>query len=151
MSRIAECSDPIALKVMLKNAQRHAQVDVVRAARLRLYAVSPKADPGTLEHDVWQSILALEDSLSEERGKTVRLGRTRPKIARDGEQKTVVDLVSKPSPSEGFAMLIERGMLELTFEAVALRHPERFEADILAQCKTRLAPFMESGGIVNGQ
>jgi len=74
----------------------------------RLYEVSPAAQAGTLEHAVWRSIYALEDALTEERGKTTRLARTRQKIAREGEAKTVADLVTK-SASDGYRMLMERG------------------------------------------
>lgn len=143
LDRIARCKVPSELRTMIKHANREGLPDVARAARLRLYATLPASEPGTLEHDVWQSIHALEETLSEERGKTVRLSRTRPKIARDGELKSVIDLVSKKAPSEGFKMLVERNMIDLTFEAVALRHADRFDADLLARCQARLAEIDE--------
>jgi len=91
-----------------------------------------------LEHAVWRSIYALEDALTEERGKTTRLARTRQKIAREGEAKTVADLVTK-SASDGYRMLMERGWPELTFEFVALQHPDRFEPHVLEAAKVRLS------------
>jgi hypothetical protein len=97
---------------------------------------SPEARPGTLEHDVWQSIFALEDALTDERRKTTLLARKR-KISRDGELDNVADFVRKP-PSEGYRMLVERGRPELTFEAVALRHADRFHADVLQAAEDRL-------------
>jgi hypothetical protein len=138
LDRIGKCNDPKELRAIANNAST-AGNDVVREAALRkLYAVSPAAEPGTLEHDVWQSIFALEGSLKEEKGKTILLSRTRQKIARDGELTTVADLVTKP-PSDGFRMLIERGWPELTFEAVALRHPGCFEPAVLEAAKRRLS------------
>jgi hypothetical protein len=122
---------------MADNAKSLGNEAVRKAALRKLYAVSPDADPGTLEHDVWQSIFALEGALTEERGKTTLLARTRQKIARDGELETVADLVKKPA-SDGYRMLLERGWPELTFEAVALRHPERFEPAVLEAAKSRL-------------
>lgn len=137
LARIASCTDPDQLRQMLLNAHRQGQEDVRRAAQLRLYEVMPAAKPGTLEHDVWQSIYALEDQLKEERGKTVLLSRTRQKISRDGEAQTVADLVLGKQ-SEGFRMLVERDMTDLTFEAVALRHPNRFDENVRDAATKRL-------------
>ncbi|WP_373488288.1 hypothetical protein [Blastomonas sp.] len=137
---IARCSDPKQLARIADNALRLDQPTVRRAALLRLYAISPSAHPGTLEHDVWQSIFALEGALKEERGKTILLSRTRQKIKRDGEHQTVADLVLG-NVSDGFRMLIDRGMPELTFEAVALRHQNEFKEEVLSAADKRLREF----------
>lgn len=134
---VARCSDPKQLAKIAENARRLGQDSVRHAALLKLYAVSPAAEPGTLEHDVWQSIFALEGALKDERGKTVLLSRTRQKIKRDGEHRTVADLVMG-KVSDGFRMLIERGMPELTFEAVALKHPKDFDEVVLSAADERL-------------
>lgn len=135
---IETCTDPDKLDKIIANARRLGDKDVERAASLRLYEVKPSSDPGTLEHDVWRSVYALEHALKAERGRTTLLGRTRQKIARHGEQKTVADLIMG-APSDGFRMLVDRDMVEHTFEAVATRHPARFEADVLAAAAARLA------------
>lgn len=135
--RIAKSNDAAELGRIADNAAAAGEAEVLRAARLRLYTVSPAQEPGTLEHAVWQSIYALEGTLSAESGTTKRLSRTRQKIGRDGEQKTVADLVlGKPTP--GFGMLVKRNMVDLTFEAVALRFPSRFEEDVLQAAQARL-------------
>ena len=106
-------------------------------AALKLYSVLPSAKPGTLEHDGWQSIYALEGELRAERGKTISLAQTRQKIGRDRELKTVADLVTGKE-SSGFHMLIDRQMSELTFEAVAIRHESCFAPAILEAARERL-------------
>lgn len=138
LDRIATSNDPKALRKMANNANDAGNRIVREAALRKLYAISPDAEPGSLEHAVWQSVYALEDALTEERGKTTRLARTRQKIGREGELRTVADLVLK-RPSDGYRMLIERGWPELTFEAVALKHPDRFEADVLEAAQARLS------------
>ncbi|WP_242098704.1 hypothetical protein [Sphingomonas sp. CROZ-RG-20F-R02-07] len=138
---VSSCEDPDKLKRMAINARRLGDAQVERAATLKLYSVLPSAEPGTLEHDVWRSIYALEGALKDERGRTTLLGRTRQKIARHGEERTVADLVVGPA-SDGFRMLIDRSMVDHTFEAVALRHPDRFSDAVRKAAAARLA---ESG------
>lgn len=137
LAYIAGCDDPEKLKQMIINAAVRDAPEVKRAAELKLYEVLPRAKPGTLEHSVWTSIYALEGALKEERGKTVLLARTRQKIARDGEHQTVTDLVLG-KPSDGFAMLLQRDMPQLTFEAVALRFPDEFDKEVIEAAETRL-------------
>ena len=137
LNKIAGCEDVKQLKQIAKNARSHGEPEVCHAAELKLYAILPSAQPGTLEHDVWQSVYALEGALAAERGKTTLLARTRQKIARDGEQGTVADLVAG-KVSDGFRMLLDRNMPELTFEAVALRHAAGFSEDVLTNAKSRL-------------
>lgn len=139
LKMIENSIDPKALRQIAENARKKGQLTVARAAELRLYEILPSEEPGSFEHDVWRSIHALEGTLTNERGKTTRLGRTRQKIARVGELETVKDLiVGTKKPSEGFTMLIERQMPELTFEAVALRHPDRFDRIALDAAAERL-------------
>lgn len=136
---IETCVDPKSLRQIAANARQKGELAVARVADLRLYEILPSEKPGSFEHDVWRSIHALEGTLTNERGKTTRLGRTRQKIARVGELETVKSLiVGAKKPSEGFSMLIERQMPELTFEAVALRHPDRFDDTMLDSAAARL-------------
>jgi hypothetical protein len=136
---IETCTDADKLRRIAANARKHGDQAVAVAADRRLYEILPSEKAGSLEYDVWRSIHALEGSLTNERGKTTRLSRTRQKIAKVGELQTVNDLVVvAKKPSEGFSMLIERGMPELTFEAVALRHPDRFEKTTLIAAAERL-------------
>ncbi len=137
LALIAACDDPEKLKRMAVNARRLGEADIERAASLRLYTVLPSAKPGTLEHDVWRSIHALEGALKDERGRTTLLGRTRQKVARDGERQTVADLV-RGKASDGFRMLMDRGMVDHTFEAVALRHQALFEDEVISAAADRL-------------
>ena len=143
MKMIEGCDNPKSLRQIAANARRKGELAVARAADLRLYEILPSEKPGTFEHDVWRSIHALEGTLTAERERTTRLGRTRPMIARVGELQTIRHLILGSKPSEGFFMLIDRQMAELTFEAVALRHPDRFEDAVLDAAAVRL----QSAGI----
>ena len=139
---IASCDDEIKLRNWIANANREGVEEVEDAARRRLIElraskdVDDPSDPIVL--DFWKSISALEQELSDERGKTIRLSRTRQKIARVGVEKTLTDLALQPQPSEGYHLLRERGVLDLSAEAVVLRFPERFGEGVLEAARKRL-------------
>jgi hypothetical protein len=136
---IATCDDPEKLRSWIINARKGGEDRVADAAFRRLVSVLPKEKPGTVEHDFWQTIHAFEHVLSEERGKTTRLARTRQKVARVGEVQTLKDWALRSKSTDGFTMLLERNMPELTGEAIVLRHAHQFGADVLAAAKQRLA------------
>ena len=134
---VSNCEDADKLRNIAKNAKSAGKDALAEAAKRKLFSVMPSEAPGTLEYEVWQSIFALEDALKDERGKTVLLSRTRQKIKAQDEQRCVADLVCG-KPSDGFEMLMDRDMLDLSFEAVALRFPERFTKEVLAAARMRL-------------
>lgn len=138
LARVAEMDDPDKLRALMANAVRLGVPEVRDAAFRRLAYVQPAAEPGTVEHDFWQTIFAFEQLLKEERGKTVRLSRTRMKIGRVGEVKTLADFANATKETQGFEMLMERGMPELTGEAIILRHPEDFDDETRAAAAARL-------------
>ena len=112
--------------------------DVYDAAFQRLIFVQPSAEMGTVAHDVWRTIHAFEELLRQERGKTIRLSRTRQAIVRKGEARTVIGLVLKRNASEAFRMLQERDLLELSFEAIVVARTGDFPNDVVEQARARL-------------
>ena len=122
----------------MANAKNRGADDLYKLSRHRLLEILPKAQKGTIEHDVWRSIHTLEEVRTQEANKTIRLARTRQAINRKGVKQTVSDLVSKPKASEGFAMLQVRDMLEYSFEAVVLRHQHEFCSSVVVAARNRL-------------
>lgn len=88
--------------------------------------------------DFWKSITALEFALTDERGKTTRLARTRQKISKVGVKKTLEDLVISAKPSEGYFLLKDRDMLDMSAEAVVLRHRAIFDNSVIEAAQKRL-------------
>jgi hypothetical protein len=140
---ICSCDDPEKLRNMIKNARKNGAQDLEQAAFKRLIAIVPAEKPGTVQHDLWQTIVAFEEILTGERDKTTRLTRTRQKIARVGEIQTLIDWALGDKSAEGYKMLMERGLPELTGEAIVLRHPTSFEPHVLDAARRRL----ESDGV----
>jgi hypothetical protein len=135
---IAVCDDAEKLRQWIANARKESRKDVEDAAFRRLIAILPKEEPGSVEHDFWRTVHAFEHVLSEERGKTIRLARTRQKVARVGELETLKDWAVGTKNTDGFDKLIERDMPELTGEAIVLRHADRFDAAVVGAARKRL-------------
>ena len=135
---VATCDDAGKLGSLVRNARAQGVTAVADAAFRKLVALVPAEQPGTIEHDFWSTIQAFEFSLTEERGKTIRLARTRQKVAKVGVVQTLREWAAGAQETAGFKMLLERGMPELTGEAITLRHPEHFEPQILEAARQRL-------------
>lgn len=138
LASIAGSTDADQLRRFRENAQRMGVTAVADAAFRRLIEVLPDQEPGSIEHDFWMTIHAFEEVLRDERGKTVRLSRTRQKIGRVGVKQTLIDFATSKAPTDGFNMLIERGLPELTGEALVLRHSESFDPEAQSAARQRL-------------
>lgn len=134
---ISKCEDPKLLRNWIENAANDAEI--YNAAFRRLISLVPSEKAGTLEHDFWQTINAFELILSQERGRTTRLSRTRQKVARVGVKKTLEDWATSEKKTDGFKMLLERDMPEFTGEAIVLRHSKEFEEAAVIAAQRRLA------------
>lgn len=138
LASIAASTDADQLRRFRENAQKKGVTVVADAAFRRLIEILPEQAPGSIEHDFWMTIHAFEEVLRDERGKTVRLSRTRQKIGRVGVKQTLVDFATSKAPTDGFNMLIERGLPELTGEALVLKHSGAFDLGVQNAAKQRL-------------
>lgn len=138
MAFIAQSDDAERLAALTRNARAQGAADVADAAFRKLVSLVPAEKRGTVEHDFWQAVQAFEFTLTEERGKTTRLSRTRQKVVKVGVVQILTEWATDAHPTEGFKMLVELGMPELTGEAVALRHTKHFAAPVLEAARQRL-------------
>ena len=135
---VASCDDPEKLRTIEENARKRGADALADAAFRRRVSVRPSERPGTVEHDFWRSVYALEAVLTGERGKTTRLSYTRRKVGDVGVHRTLADWALALKKTSGFDMLLERDMPELLGEAVVLRHPDEFESNVLDAARKRL-------------
>lgn len=138
LASIRASTDADQLRRFRENAQKKGVTVVADAAFRRLIEILPEQAPGSIEHDFWMTIHAFEEVLRDERGKTVRLSRTRQKIGRVGVKQTLIDFATSKAPTDGFNMLIERGLPELTGEALVLKHSGAFDLGVQNAAKQRL-------------
>ena len=139
LARIPAMDDAYGLRILMGNAKDQQSTIVFNAAFRRLMDVLPGEAPGTVDHDFWRSTFVYEELLSEKNGKKTLASRIRQKVKRLGVSKTIEDLASAKSESDGFKMLIQRGMPELTAEAVVVRHADRFSPAVVEAARSRLA------------
>lgn len=135
---IAKCDDADSLKTFVKRARDRGDSAVADAAFRRLIALVPSEVPGTVEYDFWRMIHAFEFLLTEENERTTRLSRTRQKVDRVGVVQTLKDWALGDKDTIGFKILIDRGMAELTGEAIVIRHPQQFAPEVVIAAGQRL-------------
>ena len=141
IGRIAAMDDPDKLRNLMANADRMGAASVSEAALRRLADVQIDADAharGSVGHDFMTTINAYETVLRQDRGKAVRLTPTRQKVTRVGAVKALAGFAEATKDMRGFELLLERGLPDMTGEAVILRHPGDFDEATRDAAATRL-------------
>ena len=68
-----------------------------------------------------------------------RANRTWQMIGEYGILAAVARIVTRRKDTDGYALLVEMGMEDMTFEQVVLRHPKEFDIDVIAAARSRLS------------
>jgi hypothetical protein len=115
--------------------------ELVIAARRRAVELKAASHGATsaAEQDAVQAIYATEAALTHKNGKRTRASRTWQMVDKLGIIATVERIVGKKAASDGYALLAELGMLDYSFEAVVLRHPQDFSVGVIEAARERLA------------
>jgi hypothetical protein len=129
------------LKQWRENCTKNGNHDLAELALRRLVEIGAgeEALAGTVEHDFWRSIISYEALLTEEKGKTIKANYTRRKLKQASVIQTLSDFATNSSPSDGFQKLVENGLVDLTGEAIILRHSHAFEEHVVEAARHRLA------------
>jgi hypothetical protein len=134
----ATLTDPQQLRILADNARARGREDLAFTCLVRIAELAGQSyDPG-IEREFWEAITVAEELRSAETGRTARLSRTRQKVNRVGVLATVRDLARAPKTTEGFRILVDGKRPDLTAEAIVIRHPEHFDADVIEAAKTKL-------------
>lgn len=133
--------DKIKLRNWMDNAKRLGRDDVYQDAFRQLCRIEGLDIDDPLESEFAVVMRALEETLSEESGKTKRLSRTRQKLGRVGVRKTLADLALKSTPSLGFLKLVEFNMADMSAESLILKYKNEFEDSVIAAARKRLEEY----------
>jgi hypothetical protein len=133
---IAASDDVEKVRGIARNARGKSDL-VERAAIRRIVVLESRGEPGTVEHDCWGMILAVEEIRRQVRGRKSPMNRLRPKIAREGETAALEYLALHES--DGFREVLDYGVPELSAEAIVIRHgTPTFSAKAVAAARNRL-------------
>ena len=140
--KIAKITDPPSLRNLMVNARRLDREDVYWLAFKQLCSLEGMSLDDPLEREFYDVLNAYEELLTEKNGRTTKATRTRQKLQNKGVQQCLIDWALGP-PTDGFKLLAERGLVELTAEYLVVKYGTKFPPDAVAAARQRL----EDGGI----
>jgi hypothetical protein len=138
---IEKLTDPVQIKQVMANARQKGDDDAYNRAFRRFCSVTGAVydDPDDpLVQAFWETLAAYELLLAEKHGRAQAAGYTRRKIKEQGVIKCLADWANATGPTAGFDLLVEKGMWELTGEALVLRYADRFDGSTVANARSRL-------------
>lgn len=131
---------PEKCEIFAKNATERDHPDLAKEARQR--AIQLRAEQygakTTAEKEAWEAICAYEEILTKRHGKKTRASRTRQMIKRHGIIAAIERAVNRPTETQGYETLVAMGLEERAFEALILRHPDRFGEESIAISRKRV-------------
>ncbi len=136
-SKIAQMTDRAGLRNLMENARRLGRDDVYWQAFKRLCSLEGMSYDDPLERDFYNVLNAYEELLTQKHGRTTKATRTRQKLANKGVEQCLIDWALGP-PTEGFKLLIDRGLPELTCEYLVVKYEKRFPANAVEAARRRL-------------
>jgi hypothetical protein len=136
---IPKCSSPeryeqYAINVEAQSPEK-AQEARRQAVRMRAEQRGAKTE---VERECLQAIFAYEWTLFKKHGKRQRASYTWRMVDERGIIPAVEHAVTRPKETAGFRALEAEGMLDMAFEAVVLRHTDRFTATAVEKSDERL-------------
>lgn len=138
---VSSYTDKGELGRLMVNARRLGNELVYQQAFRRRCELEGISVDDPLHARFMEVLAAYEGLLEEKHGRRQPAGRTRQKMAKAGIEQCLVDWALDSKESDAFALLNERGMLELTGEFVVTQFPDRFEAHVVEAARQRLSRF----------
>jgi hypothetical protein len=141
MYDINKLKTPDECRTVMQRARDRNLQEVYDAAFRRLCALVGTAndDPSDpLVRDFYETLAAYEQLLSEKNGRNTSAARTRQKIANKGVHQSLIEWTRGKVETNGFKLLVEKGLPEYTGEYLVVRYADRFPADVVVLARSRL-------------
>ena len=123
----------------MANAKRLKRDDVWWEAFKRLCELEGMGQTDPLHRDFYKMLAAYEELLTEKHGRTTRASRTRQKLKNKGVVQCLEDWAVSSATTQGFELLIQNDLAELTGEYLVLKYPDRFSYKAITAARIRLA------------
>lgn len=137
-SKIVQLADRDALRNLMENARRLNRDDVYWQAFRRLCSLEGMQYDDPLERDFYDVLNAYEELLTQKHGRTTKAARTRQKLANKRVEQCLIDWALGP-PTDGFKLLIDNGLPELTAEYLVVKYDKRFPRNAVESARKRLS------------
>jgi hypothetical protein len=128
-------------RTVMDRAQARGVVDVYNSVFKRMCELVGKSndDPSDpLIQDFYKTLAAYEQLLTEKNGRNTPASRTRQKIDNKGVYQSLVEWTRGKVETNGFKLLVEKGMPEYTGEFLVARYASRFPEDVVNLARSRL-------------
>lgn len=132
---------PNECRTVMRRAQERGLSDVYNAVFRRYCELTGAAndDPSDpLVGDFFKTLAAYEQLLSEKNERNTIASRTRQKISNKGVHQSLIEWTRGKTETNGFKLLVEKGLPEYTGEFLVVRYADRFPPDVVALAKSRL-------------
>ena len=145
MYDVSKLKTPEDCRTVLQRAREKNLSDVYNAVFRRFCELvgTENDDPSDpLVHDFYETLAAYEQLLTEKNGRTTAASRTRQKIDNKGIHQSLIEWTRGKAETNGFKLLVEKGLPEFTGEYLVVRYADRFPNDVVELARKRL---MEHG------
>ena len=136
-AKIKRLVDRGALRNLMDNAKRLERDDVYWLAFKQLCSLEGMTYDDPLERDFYDVLSAYEELLTEKNGRTTKANRTRQKLKKKGVKQCLIDW-ALGAPTEGFKLLVGKGLPELTAEYLVVKYATQFPEAAVKAARERL-------------
>jgi hypothetical protein len=132
---------PAECRIVLQRARERNLPDIYSAVFNRFCELTGCAndDPSDpLIADFYKTLAAYEQLLTEKNERNTSASRTRQKISNKGVHQSLIEWTRGKVETNGFKLLVEKGLPEYTGEYLVVRYAGRFPEDVVALAIGRL-------------